>query len=66
MNRNELEDLSDGSVVANENYAFIKNHPSEYSEWRGTNGGYYSSAVLAQRHPDVRVLRWGPKHGRRS
>jgi hypothetical protein len=33
-------DLPDGSIVANENKAFIKNRPTRDSQWRGTDGSY--------------------------
>lgn len=34
-------ELPDGSVVANEKKAFIKNHPTPTAPWRGTDGGYH-------------------------
>ncbi len=33
-------DLPDGSVVADRDVVYIKNHPSKTAQWRGTNGGY--------------------------
>lgn len=39
-------DLSDGSVVANDFHAFIKTHPSKYSQWRGATGGFYPNELV--------------------
>lgn len=36
-------DLSDGSVVADADRAFIKNHPTPTAPWRGTDGGFHGN-----------------------
>lgn len=34
-------DLPDGSVVAENNVVYIRNHPTRTAPWRGTNSGYF-------------------------
>ena len=53
-------DLSDGTVIATAEVAYIKNHPSRWSQWRGTNGGHLSDAHLDERLASgAQVLRIG-------
>lgn len=36
-----VADLPDYSVIGTYDAVFIKNHPSSFSQWRSTDGGYY-------------------------
>jgi hypothetical protein len=38
--------LDVGSVVANDEIAWIKNYPTRYDQWRGTNGSYCNDVVI--------------------
>ena len=52
--------LPDGSVVATDKHAFMKNHPTASSAWRGTDGSYagdwYVDGLLEK---GAQVLRQG-------
>lgn len=55
------DDLPDGSVVADFNRVWIKNHPTSWSQWRCTNGGHYDNAsVNDELASGATVLRLGP------
>lgn len=38
--------LPDGSVVATVATAWVKNHPSGWCQWRGTNGGWFTNEQI--------------------
>lgn len=53
-------DLPDGSVVADDHTAWIKNHPREWAQWRGTDGGYAPDEFIDSALADgAMVLRGG-------
>lgn len=53
-------DLPDGSIVAAENVVYIKNHPTEWSQWRGTNAGHFGDWRINEELANgARVLRVG-------
>ncbi len=53
-------DLPEGSVVANNKKAWIKTSPSNYSQWRGTSGGYYPDKLVQDAiDAGAKVLRVG-------
>jgi hypothetical protein len=53
-------DLPDGSVVANRNKAWIKNHPSGWSPWRSTQGSYEHDKFIDEALASgATVLRYG-------
>lgn len=54
-------ELPEGSVVANKVTVWIKNNPSEWSQWTGTTGGHYSNTHLQEAiDAGAVVLREGP------
>ena len=54
-------DLPDGSVVADDNTAWIKNHPTVTAAWRGTDGGYAGNWLVDKAlEKGAQVLRGGP------
>jgi hypothetical protein len=53
-------DLPDGSVVAVGDVVYIKNHPSDWCQWRGTNGSHVTDRQVDEDMPSgVEVLRVG-------
>lgn len=56
--------LPDLSVVADDDTAWIKNHPSKTAQWRSSNGGYFSNRFMDdQLARGARVLREGNGRG---
>jgi hypothetical protein len=53
-------DLPEGSTVATDRKAFIKNHPTLTAPWRGTDGGYHGDwSVQKALDAGAQVLRVG-------
>ncbi len=53
-------DLPDGSVVADDHSAWIKSHPREWAQWRGTDGGFAPDEFIDSALADkAAVLREG-------